>query len=459
MFDVVIIGAGLSGLQAAYSAKNAGLKVVVVEARNRVGGKVWTVPLASGRGYADLGAAWINDELQKRVTAYARQFGLKTTKQRLEGKAVMQLSGDERFEFPFGITPEFSPEETKNLEYIRDHIQAKSLRSEPPLPEDDSVTIEQYLLKLGAGPKTLAMVNVWAKAMHGLEIDQYSAAWFIDYCRTNCGLLSVRADDHTGGNYMRFEKGAQQLPNGLAKLIGEEDIRLNEPIASIQDHQDHVTVTTTTGNTYTARKCILSIPSTLYKDINIFPKLPLPVQDVTNNTVLGHYNKSIVCYNTPWWRKKEFNGFFVSYGGGPVAIARDSSVDEIGYYSLTCFVNGRPGEKWGNSYPHERRAAVLNQLAAIFNAEPDSELWRPLEIFEQVWQHERYSKGALAPVHALGHYTKYAAFYGKPVGNLHFVGTEYSREWKGYMEGALCSGEIGAQEVIDTLKQGPTAKL
>lgn len=102
---------------------------------------------------------------------------------------------------------QFSPEETKNLESIRDHIQTKSLKDEPPLPEEDNLTIDQYLRNLGAGPKTLAMVNVWAKAMHGLEIDQYSAAWFIDYCRTNCGLLSVRADDHTGGNYLRFQRG------------------------------------------------------------------------------------------------------------------------------------------------------------------------------------------------------------------------------------------------------------
>lgn len=106
MFDVIVIGAGLSGLQAALSAKRAGLSVVVVEARDRVGGKVWSVPLASGRGCADLGAAWINDRLQKRITAYTKQFKLKTTTQRLEGKAVMQLSGDNRFEFPFGITPE-----------------------------------------------------------------------------------------------------------------------------------------------------------------------------------------------------------------------------------------------------------------------------------------------------------------------------------------------------------------
>ena len=108
MFDVLIIGAGLSGLQAAYSSQQAGLSVTILEARNRVGGKVWSVPLASADGVADLGAAWVNLNTQKRMAKYTRQFGLETVTQRLEGKAVMQEGKGERMEFPFGITPNVS---------------------------------------------------------------------------------------------------------------------------------------------------------------------------------------------------------------------------------------------------------------------------------------------------------------------------------------------------------------
>lgn len=113
MFDVAVIGAGLSGLQAAYSAQQAGLSVVVIEARDRVGGKTWSVPLASGRGFADLGAAWVNVGTQKRIGGYIRRLGLKTTKQRLEGRAVIQVAPGERVEFPFGITPDVSNPPTR----------------------------------------------------------------------------------------------------------------------------------------------------------------------------------------------------------------------------------------------------------------------------------------------------------------------------------------------------------
>ncbi|GAD93972.1 flavin-containing amine oxidase [Paecilomyces variotii No. 5] len=458
MFDVVIIGAGFSGLQAAYTAQQAGLSVAVIEARDRVGGKVWSVPLASGRGCVELGAAWINDSLQPRIWAYAERFGLKVVKQRLEGRAVMQENPEARFEFPFGITPDFTPEEKRNLEYIRDHIQAESLKPGLPSVEDDDVSLDQYVRRLGALPQTIKMVNLWAQVMHGVESTEESAAWFIDYCRRNRGLLAIRADDSSGGQYMRFQDGAQSVANRIASLIGESNIHLSSPVVSIQNDKSYVSITTADGRAFTARKCILSIPSTMYRELNISPQLSQPVQAVTNGTVLGDYNKAIVCYDRPWWRDHGFNGYFASYSG-PVILARDTSVDERRHFSLTCFVNGERGREWSKLYPHERRAVVLKQIAKIFKADENSEAFRPIEVFDQIWKHERFSRGALAPITKLGHLTRYDSVYGKPVGNLHFVGTEYSPEWKGYMEGALCSGEIGAQEVISAIRKGQAAKL
>ncbi|KAL4921996.1 hypothetical protein BDW62DRAFT_197235 [Aspergillus aurantiobrunneus] len=458
MFDLLVVGAGLSGLQAAQFAQAAGLSVAVIEARDRVGGKIWSVPLASGRGYADLGGAWINVNLQPRVGAYVKRFGLKTVQQRLEGRAVMQEGPGHRFEFPFGVTPDFTPEEKKNLEFIRDHIQAESLKPGPPRVADDNVSLDKYVRDLGALPNVVKMVNVWAQVMHGLEATEYSAAWFIEYCRCNRGLLAIRADDSSGGQHLRFQDGAQSLANNIAALIGPSNIYLSSPVASITDHASHTSVTTTTGRSFLGRKCILSIPSTMYKELNIQPPLPQPVQEVTNATVLGDYNKAIVCYDRPWWRDLGFNGYFASYVG-PVILARDTSVEESRHYSLTCFVNGKPGREWGKLRPHERRAVVLEQLAKIFNSDKAGEVYKPIEFFDQVWKHEVFSRGALAPITALGHYTRFKGVYGRPVGNLHFVGTEYSTEWKGYMEGAICSGEVGAAEVVGSLQNSARANL
>ncbi|OAR01679.1 hypothetical protein LLEC1_02196 [Akanthomyces lecanii] len=474
MYDVIVVGAGLSGLQAAYSAQKEGLSVIVVEARDRVGGKVWSVPLASKRGRVDLGAAWINDTLQPKVWAYCRRFGLDVVKQRLEGDAIMQDEDGSRIVFPFGITPEvrrpkyyvslkkivlmkrlqFSDEQKSNLETIRDHIQDVSLREKEPSIEDDGVSLDAYVAKLGANDKTRKMINLWARVMHGVESTEESAAWFIDYCRTNHGLLAIRADNHTGGQYLRLTGGAQKIADGLASLVGHENIQLSSPVLRITDARSCVTVTTTTGKSILGKRCIISIPSTLYRDLKFSPALPAAVERVTDGTKLGHYNKAIVCYDTPWWRKMGYNGFAMSFEG-PVIVARDTSVDENRMYSLTCFVNGAEGEKWAKLHPHQRRAVVLEQLAALYGVSEDAELYRPIEFFDQIWKHEPYSKGALAPITAIGQYTEYQSICGTPVGNLHFVGTEFSRHWKGYMEGALVSGEIGATEVLQSLQSQP----
>ncbi|KAK0371325.1 amine oxidase B [Colletotrichum limetticola] len=478
MFDVVIVGAGLSGLQAAYSAQQAGLSVAVVEARDRVGGKTWSVPLASGRGVADLGAAWINENTQSRMAEYVKKFRLPTVSQRLKGTAVMQLADSSRVEFPFGIIPEFSVEEKENLEKIRDHIQAVSLKREAPRREDDGVSLDQYVRSLGALPKTVEMINLWARVMHGVDSSQESAAFFIDYCRRNGGLFSIRADDQTGGNYQRFHggklhspqaffyfahfksssSGTQQIANGIANLIGESNIHLSAPVAAIENHQTHVVVITSRNQRFLGRKAIISVPSAMLRDLNISPLLPQRVREVTDSSKLGHYNKAILYYDRPWWRDLGFNGFFMSYKG-PVCVARDTSVDETQSFALTCFVNGKFGEDWSKLYPHERRQLVIKQVAEVFNVDVDSEAFRPIEVFDQIWKHEQFSQGALAPITEIGHFTEYADVYGKPVGNLHFVGTEYSTEWKGYMEGALCSGEQGAKEVLEALQRAPRASL
>jgi len=129
------------------------------------------------------------------------------------------------------------------------------------------------------------------------------------------------------------------------------------------------------------------------------------------------------------------------------------------HYSLTCFVNGQFGRDWGKLPLHERRAQVLEQIAKVFKADVENEVFQSIEVFDQIWKHEQYSRGALAPITAPSHYTKFVDMYGKLVGNIHFVGTEYASRWKGHTEGALNSGDHGAQAVVLVLEQESCARL
>lgn len=160
----------------------------------------------------------------------------------------------------------------------------------------------------------------------------------------------------------------------------------------------------------------------------------------------------ILVYDTPWWVEAGLCGLSQSFTG-PFTVTRDTSDAEKGHFSLTCFVVGEPGRQWSKLHPHERRAQVLSQVAEVFGHR--DEVYKPREVFEQEWVKEQWSKGCPCPVMPPGVMEKLGSALREPVGNLHFVGTETSYEWKGYMEGAVRSGERGAKEVVDALSKEP----
>ena len=107
-YDVVIIGAGLAGLSAAHEVLRAGLSCVVLEARDRVGGKTWSRPLEDGHGVIELGAAWINDTSQSKVYQLAKRYGAEVIEQNTQGDCVLQDLDGNCSSFAYGELPSVS---------------------------------------------------------------------------------------------------------------------------------------------------------------------------------------------------------------------------------------------------------------------------------------------------------------------------------------------------------------
>jgi monoamine oxidase len=205
---------------------------------------------------------------------------------------------------------------------------------------------------------------------------------------------------------------------------------------------------------FTAKKLILSIPTPLYKDLTFSPPLTGKKLTFVSNTKLGYYSKLILCYSSLWWTRTQKCGLAISYQS-PVGVVRDTSVAADGQFSLTCFLGGDPGLAWSLLPAHERRAQVMQQVAKIYGDE--EEVFNPVEVFEQEWTKEEWSKGAPCPVTGPGLLTEAGKAVAERVGNLHFVGTETSDVWAGYMEGAVRSGVRGAREVTESLGGGVVA--
>lgn len=326
-----------------------------------------------------------------------------------------------------------------DLERIRDMIHASSLET-ASLDKEDDLTLAEYVSKHKGGAKTHLMVNVWARVMLGCEYTEVTAGYFIDYCRRGGGLMQMRSDSKHGGQYLRFKTGSQSVAKGIAALLPATSLRLSTPVSSIEDHQTHVVVTSKTGETFKAKKVVVSLPTPLYKDIQFSPPLPAAKEQITSQTFLGTYTKVIVCYDRPWWQDLGYSGLTLAFEG-PVAVARDTSVESTGQFSITCFVNGEPGRQWSKLPQHERRALVLAQLATMYDNH--DAVYKPIEVFEQEWINEEFSKGAVCPILGeKGLLSKVETTYKQPVGNLHFVGTEFASEWKGKKNPYNCSYQL-----------------
>lgn len=246
------------------------------------------------------------------------------------------------------------------------------------------------------------------------------------------------------------EPGTQSIANSLSALLKPHTIHLSTPVSSITDSAQGVTVTSKSCLSFHALKLILSIPTPLYADLNFSPPLTGSKADVVSSTIHGYYSKMILCYSTPWWLSSPSSpkscGLAITYQS-PIGVIRDTSVAADGHYCLTCFIGGAPGLAWSKLPQHERRAQVLKQVKGIFGAE---EVRSPVEVFEMEWSKEEYSKGAPCPAMGPGVLSRAGKALGERVGNIHFVGTETSDVWSGYMEGAVRSGERGAREVVES---------
>ncbi|KAI1749779.1 putative flavin-containing amine oxidase [Xylaria castorea] len=459
--DVVVIGAGLAGLSAAHGVLKSGLSCVVLEARDRVGGKTWSQPLEDGKGTVDLGAAWINDTNQSKIYALAKKYGAELIVQNTEGNCVVQDFDGKCTPFPYGELPNFESATRKKLAEIRDMCEADCQALDTWRPRDttlDYQTFESYLRSRGADDTAVATATVWTRGMLGQEPRDISALYFLNYCKSGGGLLQMRSDRKDGGQYLRVRQGTQFFALGLAGSLPTGVVRLNSPVQAIAQDGGHPVKVHAGGYVYAARKVITTVPGPVLKTIAFNPPLPPAKQAWVDSLTYGYYTKAMMEFTSPFWIEKGFCGLAQSFVG-PASVIRDSCSPADDKYILTCFMTGGPGIEWAALSTPERERALLAQLEQIFGVRSLEKEFKQMMTYE--WAHDEFSGwgcpcASLTPgiLDTLGGDT-----LRESCGNLHFAGTETAGEWKGYMEGAVRSGERAAAEVDKDLRAGLISRL
>ncbi|HEY7019561.1 MAG TPA: flavin monoamine oxidase family protein [Ktedonobacterales bacterium] len=444
--DVVIAGAGLSGLMAARTLLAAGVEPLVLEARDRVGGRTWTRSASDGTPL-DLGGQWIGPT-QRRVLALAEELGVQTFKTYDTGKNIEYRRG-ERVTYS-GAIPTHDPavsadavEAMLTLNMMATQVLLDAPWTAPHALEWDSQTFDTWIRANARSDEARELMELVIQAVFSVEARDVSLLHVLFYIHSASNLMDLVAV--TGGaQESRCVGGTQQLSEKMAAALGERVI-LNAPVHTITQDEQSVRVEAE-GVTVSAERVILALPPTLAGRLRYRPALPGYRDQFTQRVPMGTVIKAQCLYETPFWRNEGLTGQVTS-DTGAVRITFDNTPATGSPGILLGFIEGEEGRRWGRRSLEKRRAQVLNCLARYFGEQARV----PNEYVEMSWAEEEYSRGCYAGFLPPGVLTSYGEALRAPIGRLHWAGTETATEWNGYMDGALQAGERAAREILAAL--------
>lgn len=441
--DVVIVGAGLAGLAAARRLAAAGKDVLVLEARDRVGGRTYTRPANDGTPL-DLGGQWIGPT-QERIAALAQEVGVGTFLSYDSGNNIEQRGGQRHFYS--GPVPMHDP--LVSMEVIESMLNLNMLAREVPLAAPweaseaqawDAQTFATWMEANVSAGGTRSLLTLAIQAVFSAEPRDLSLLHVLFYIHS-AGSLNQLVSVTRGAQESRFHGGSQTVSNRVAQELGERVI-LNTPVHSISQDEHGVRVEADTL-LVTAQRAIVAIPPALAGRLRYRPAMPALRDQLTQRVPMGTVTKIQCLYETPFWRSEGLSGQIAS-DTGVVRITFDNTPESGSPGVLLSFIEGDEGRTWGDRDADERRAAVLSCLTDYFGEKAGI----PYEYIEQNWAAEEYSRGGYAGYMAPGVWSMYGAALRRPVGRIHWAGTETATVWNGYMDGAVQSGERAAEEVL-----------
>jgi monoamine oxidase len=443
--DVCVVGAGYAGLTAARRLRQGGKTVAVLEARDRVGGRIWTHRLSDGSP-VDRGGAWLGPR-HDAIFGLVREVGVSTYKTWVKGAHL--LIGEGRTRRYTGLIPKISPLAiiTIALAQMKLDRMAKHVPVDAPwmarrADEWDSRSVAWWLER--SGIRTTIARNLFEMAVRGLftgDLNEVSLLHLLFLVRAH-GSINTLFSIEGGSQENMVEGGAGSIAKRIADDL-RDAVRLSAPVRSITQREDHVVVDAD-DLAVSARRVVVAVPPALTLEIEFDPVVPSDRLSLYRSAVAGPETKTLVVYDEPFWRGDGFSGQ-TSEPGSVAEVTLDASPASGRPGVIASFTFGPVAERVDALDRGERRRALVDALTARLGRRAAS----PSEVIETAWWKEEWTRGCSFAHLPPGILTRFGPLVREPFGRVHWAGTETSTTSHGAIDGAVRSGERAAAEILD----------
>lgn len=444
MFDCAIIGAGLAGLTAARDLVKRGLDVVVIEARDRVGGRVENGVLSDGQ-YVELGGQWIgsgHDSIAELVSHY----GLKTLGNPSTGHLMVRLRGKAKALPSSEDSTDLTPFEVADLGsgLVRLRRLGQRLRDDEAWAKANHVWLGQDLTRwvktnLRTTGAQSRFKKVYQAALGPLEEGTTLQEGLME---VNSGPdLEGMLASNGGLNQLRVAGGMFALAAAIAGDLGER-IKLGRPVVRVEHGEESGTLVLDGGERIEARQIIATLPPKLAVRLEYEPPLEPWRAETAAKVSSGNVIKAYLVYPEPFWREGGLSGQS-SADEGPVRVTFDTTTGDNLRGLLMGYFEGPDADSLSRRSITLRQRAFVDSVVRTFG----DVAAEPLEYVERDWSAEPYTGGCHGAHFAPGVWTANGPVLSESQGVLHWAGAEYSARFNGYMEGAVRSGLDAAAAV------------